>query len=219
MKFPLTVALLFFALALQAQTVSQAILPDVDPRGKYLFYLHGGVVTVKGDNAINDAMPQWGPYEYSNILDSLKKRGFNVISEMRTINVTDSAYAEKLVRQVKALVSKGVKIDSIIVVGASAGTTIAVLASSQLKSNKLKFVLMGGCWPDDYKAYRNIELYGKFLSIIEATDPHQTCNMMFKGRKVGKSFREITLHTGLSHGFIYRGLREWIDPVAEWSRK
>lgn len=53
------------------------------PEENYLFYFHGGVVTVKGDMGVSDAMPEWGPYEYSRILDSLHRRGFVVISEMR----------------------------------------------------------------------------------------------------------------------------------------
>jgi hypothetical protein len=31
--------------------------------------------------------------------------------------------------------------------------------------------------------------------------------------------REIALETGLHHGFLYRPLPEWIEPVVEWSRR
>lgn len=50
---------------------------------RHLFYQHGGVVTVLGDNAISESTSEWGPYEYAHILDSLRKRDFNVISEIR----------------------------------------------------------------------------------------------------------------------------------------
>jgi len=28
---------------------------------------------------------------------------------------------------------------------------------------------------------------------------------------------EIALHTGLAHGFIYRPLREWVEPATRWA--
>ena len=71
----------------------------IDKKGRYLFYLHGGVVTVLGDNAINNGAPEWGPYEYSNILDSLRLRDFYVVSERRFPEVKDSSYAIKICSQ------------------------------------------------------------------------------------------------------------------------
>jgi hypothetical protein len=29
--------------------------------------------------------------------------------------------------------------------------------------------------------------------------------------------REIVLDTGLRHGFLYRPLREWVEPVVDWA--
>ncbi|MBN8699612.1 MAG: hypothetical protein J0L54_08355 [Chitinophagales bacterium] len=72
---------------------------------------------------------------------------------------------------------------NIIVLGASAGWDIALHVSARMKMRKLGFIIMGGCWPDTYKSYVEMKLYGKFLSIIEATDPHQTCVKIFKDRK------------------------------------
>ncbi len=45
-----------------AQSISSFLPQKLSLSEKYLFYLHGGVVTVKGDNAINDGAPEWGPY-------------------------------------------------------------------------------------------------------------------------------------------------------------
>jgi hypothetical protein len=33
----------------------------------------------------------------------------------------------------------------------------------------------------------------------------------------GLAAREIVLATGLGHGFLYRPLPEWVDPVVEWA--
>jgi len=183
---------------------------------KYLFYLHGAVVTELGNNAINQSVPEWGPYEYLNILDSLQKRGFNVISERRQKGVDNSIYVNKILKQLDSLLMAAVKANNIVIVGASAGWDIALRVSSRQKNEALNFVIMGGCWPETYKDYLNTELYGHFLSIIETTDPHGTCYKLFEGRKHLKSYKEIKLNMGLSHGFIYKGYREWIDPIVTW---
>ncbi len=195
-----------------AQSVSIFLPEKISSAEKYLFYLHGGVVTDKGNNGITDAAPEWGPYEYLNILDSLKNRGYNVISENRKPEVDDSIYANKVAQQIDTLIRDGVKEKNIVIVGASAGADIAIHVSAKMKNKKLKFVIMGACWPDTYKGYEPLRLYGHFLSIIESSDPHGTCAAVFKGRK-NITIREITLHTGLSHGFIFKGYKEWIDPI------
>jgi hypothetical protein len=198
----------------KAQTIGTSLPTEISKSEKYLFYLHGAVVTLLGNNAINQSMPEWGPYEYLNILDSLRNRGFNVISENRQAKIHDSVYVSKLVKQIDTLFHAGVKPENIVVLGASAGWHIAIHASARLMNTKLSYVIMGGCWPETYKDYFNLQLNGRFLSIIEATDPHGTCLRIFETRK--NSFKEIKLNTGLSHGFIYKGYRAWIDPVVQW---
>jgi len=198
------------------QTIGSSIPAKVDVSGKYLFYLHGAVVTELGDNAINQSVPEWGAYEYSNILDSLRKQGFYVISERRQKGINDSIYVNKILKQIDSLLMAGVKTEQILVIGASAGWNITLGVSSKRKDEKIRYVIMGGCWPESYRDYLNTELYGRFLSIIEATDPHGTCGMIFDKRNHVKSYQEITLHTGLSHGFIYKGYKEWIEPIVKW---
>lgn len=207
---------LFIHAAALGQSISSSLPKEVVPSERYLFYLHGGVVTGLGDNAINPSAPEWGPYEYLNILDSLQSRGFHVISENRKEGVEDSVYVNKIVKQVDSLLTQEVPAENLLMVGASAGWSIAVYVSSKLKNEDISFVLMGGCWPETYKEYLGIELYGHFLSIIEASDPHQTCGKLFENRTQLSSYQEVTLHTGLSHGFIYKGYQEWIDPVVFW---
>jgi len=213
----LTFTVLFLSSSVLAQTIGPNIPGEVSKKGKYMFYLHGGVVTALGDMAINQSVPEWGPYEYSRILDSLRKRGFHVISEIRKESIHDSVYAWKIVKQVDSLTQRGAKINNMIVVGASAGWNITLLAASKIKNKKMKYVLMGGCWPETHKDYANLSLYGKFLSIIETTDPHGTCNSIFQERRTINTYKEIKLNTGLSHGFIYKGYKSWIDPIVAWS--
>jgi hypothetical protein len=211
----LILPLLFFSSIIRGQFVSTSLPQSINKQDNYLFYLHGAVVTILGNNAINQSVPEWGPYEYLNILDSLSKRGFHVISENRKPGIDDTMYANKIIKQIDTLIKAGVKHQQIIIVGASSGGNIALQVSAKMKSDEIKYVLMGGCWPETYKDYRQYQLYGHFLSIIEASDPHGTCQKIFEGRNSIRSFKEITLHTGLSHGFFYKGRKEWIDPIVE----
>ena len=207
---------LFFYESACAQLISASLPQPLSKHEKYLFYLHGGVVTVLGNNAINRSVPEWGPYEYLNILDSLRIRGFNIISERRLESISDSIYIEKLYLQVDSLLKQDIDPANILVVGASAGWHIAIHAAAKLKDNRINFVMMGGCWPETYKDYTHLELYGRFLSIIETSDRHGTCVKIFESRNFGTRFKEIILNTGLSHGFFYKGRRAWIDPLLDW---
>ncbi|MEJ0102726.1 MAG: hypothetical protein WDO19_09315 [Bacteroidota bacterium] len=216
---PVQSFVLFFFLYISSsygQIVSPSVPKTPGKNAKFLFYQHGAVVTELGNNAINQSVPEWGPYEYLNILDSLRSRGFNVISEIRQKGKDDSMYVNKIVKQIDTLLEAGIKTKNIIVLGASAGWNITLHVSSKLKNSEMNYVIMGGCWPDSYKDYTGIELYGNFLSIIEASDPHGTCKQVFEKREHIKNYKEIMLKTGLSHGFIYKGYKEWIDPVVNW---
>ncbi len=116
--------LVFSTSITKAQTVGSHLPKEINPKEKYLFYLHGAVVTILGNNAINNGAPEWGPYEYLNILDSLSKCGFNVISENRRPNIDDTVYSNKIVLQIDSLFRENVSPDSIILIGASAGWNI-----------------------------------------------------------------------------------------------
>ena len=213
-----SILLVVISANVHAQRIA-ANVGTVDAKGWYLFYLHGAVVSVLGDNAINQGAPEWGPYEYSKILDSLRKRDFNVISEIRKPSVDDSVYSRKITAQIDTLLRNGVKKSRIILVGASSGWNIVLQVSARRKENNARHVLMGGCWPDTYKDYSAMKLYGSFFSIIEESDPHKSCLMIFENRKTVKEIKEITLNTGLSHGFFYKGFSFWIDPISEWVKK
>lgn len=210
--------LLFLPFWSLGQNVGAALPVKINKNDQYLFYLHGAVVTILGNNAINQGAPEWGPYEYLNILDSLSKRGFHIISENRKEGIEDRVYVHKIVAQLDTLFKAGVKPQNILLVGASAGWGIVLHVADQLKNNKMNYVVMGGCWPETYKEYEKLQLYGKFLSVIETSDPHGTCINIFEGRKHIRSFKEVKLNTGLSHGFFYKGRKVWIDPIVNWFR-
>ena len=215
MKVVLTFFLVMSCLMGMGQTVGRGVPEKIDREGKYLFYLHGAVVSRYGDNAVNPAARKWGRYEYSNILDSLRQRGFHVISEIRDQRVPDTVYADKIVKQLDTLLKAGVESRHILLIGASAGWNIVLHVAGKLGDKEMHYVMMGGCWPDTYKEYEGLHLSGKFLSIIETSDATISCRRIFEGRP-GKDFREVELSTGLSHGFFYKGRSVWIDPIMEW---
>ena len=199
-----------------AQNIRHDLPSNIDQAGYYMFYLHGGVVTVKGDNAINDPVPHFGPYQYSRILDTLRAHGFYVISERRLPGVDDSVYVKKIAQQIDTLLKAKVAVRNIILVGASAGSNIVLHVSDRLKNPEMKFVIMGGCAPTIYKYYLDIDVGGRFLSIIESSDSRGTCAKIFENRKHLKDFHEVKLETGLDHGFIYKPYAAWIDPIVQW---
>jgi hypothetical protein len=217
MKLIIVAILLLHNFSITGQTISSFLPVNISDSQRFLFYLHGGLISEMGNNAINRSAPEWGPYEYSNILDSLRSEGYNVISEIRRRGIDNGVFIDKIARQIDSLLKKGVGAGKIILVGASSGWDIVLRVSARLQNEDLNFVIMGGCWPDSYKEYSSIELHGNFLSIIERSDPHKTCGMMFRKGKRIKSFKEIELNTGLSHGFFYKGRRVWIEPIVTWA--
>jgi hypothetical protein len=215
MRF-LVISFLCITSMTHAQYMGSSLPETISRKARYVFYLHGQVVTELGDMAVNQSVPEWGPYEYFHILDSLAERHVNVISEIRKKDVDNSVYVSRIVAQIDTLLTKKVRPENILILGASAGWDIALRVSDQLKNPSLRFAAMGGCWPNTYKDYQQLDLFGHFLSLTEKSDDHGTCVKVFEKRPNTRSYREITLNTGLSHGFIYKGYPAWIDPVMAW---
>ena len=63
-------------------------------------------------------------------------------------------------------------------------------------------------------------LSGRMLAIREESDvPSATCPAYAADgvSRPALHVRELVLNTGLAHGFLYRPLPEWVEPVAEWA--
>ena len=214
LKSPVILFLIILTLqSSYSQTISSSLPPQIDHNGKWLFYLHGAIVQDQGINAVSK---DFGPYKYLNILDSLKSRGFNVISEARPKDTRPEDWANKVSKQIDSLIDAKLPPQNITVVGASAGAAITMEVALRLKNSKINYVIMGMCWPDTYKEYEGQELCGNFLSIYESSDPHGRCNRIFEQKKCGGSFKEIEINTGKSHGFLYQPYKEWVDPLIKW---
>lgn len=190
-------------------------LASITSAQKHVFYLHGRIIEVLGPNAV-DASNGYGAYKYYDILDSLRKNNWTVISEARPADTQAWSYAKKVSHQVDSLLKKGVKASDITIIGASKGAMIAIMTSSILRNKQIGFVLMGIC-SDDLAGDDQLNLHGRILSIYEKSDAIGSSCHALKNKSTGISnYKEIAIDTGLKHGFLYRPLKEWLIPAREW---
>ncbi|HEX7503507.1 MAG TPA: alpha/beta hydrolase [Acidobacteriota bacterium] len=188
---------------------------------KYLFYLHGKIIEDQG--IPRPKSPKFGYYEYEKILSAFRRRGFTVRSEIRPENTEVRAYADKVAGEIKKLLLSKVPPGHITVVGASKGGVIAVSISALLQNRDINFVFLAGCYDATLRNFQdmNMQVAGNILSIYDAADDTGcgSCRNFFamaQGKNLGRT-REIVLHLGLGHGFLYRPLPEWVEPTVAWA--
>jgi len=199
-------------------TIWKDVSGKIDPKAKYLFYFHGRIIENQGPRPTD---PRYGIYEYQEILDTFKNKGFIVISEARPQGTDNVAYAHKMVDQINILIKAGVPPQNITVVGASKGGGIAIFTSTFLKNRDVNFVIMAAC--GDYDDYKTTvpDFWGNILSIYDYKDDTGagTCQKFFDHSTGITRHDEIVVKLGLGHGILYKPLKEWVDPVVEWANK
>jgi hypothetical protein len=203
------------AVALVAPAVAAEIVSEPpaspDPARSYLFYLHGAIVELGDPRPVH---ARWGLYDYPAVLEALAKSGAVVISEQR--GESDPAeYAERVVAQVRGLLTAGVPAARIGVVGFSKGGAIAVRVADRLARDDVRFVLLGACagWLDGAPELR---LHGRVLSIRERSDPvGGSCRPLAERPGGSGSFAEEVISVGGEHGAFYRPRPEWLAPLLE----
>jgi hypothetical protein len=190
---------------------------------RHVIYLHGRIV--QQEQSARPRHPRFGYYELEGIEKALRDRGFVVHAGIRPRSASVSESADRVVDEIRGLLAQGAPADHVTVVGASMGGAIALVASARLQNPEVRFCVLGGCLAESVRRVPESEgkgLSGHILSIREASDdltgPCPTWSEDGKPRS-GLCAREVVLHTGLSHGFLYRPLPEWIDPVVEWAAK
>jgi hypothetical protein len=192
-------------------------------RPRHLIYLHGRIV--QEEQSARPRHPQHGFYELEKILAAFRERGFVVSGEIRPRSASLDDSAVRVAAQVRGLLASGVSADEITVVGASIGARIALLASERLQTSGLRFALLGTCLTESVRALSadaEAGPIGRVLSIREASDdPGGRCPPWKAdgGAPSGLVAREIILHTGLGHGFLYRPLPEWVEPLVAWAQE
>lgn len=204
---------------LLAESISAAAADATRPR--YLIYLHGRII--QEHQSARPRHPQFGYYELAKILDAFRDRGFVVSGEIRPKSASVSASADRVVAQVRKLLESGVAADHVTVVGGSMGAGIALVASARLQNPDVRFCVLGACLSESVRGLLADEgkgPSGHLLSIREASDDSTADCKPWKSELDSHSLlvvREIVLDTGLSHGFLYRPLPEWVNPVVEWA--
>jgi pimeloyl-ACP methyl ester carboxylesterase len=189
-----------------------------DSGAKYLFYLHGRIVQTS--QSPRPVHPRFGPYEYEAILAAFRERGFMVFSEIRPRDSGVDDYAQKVADKVRALLDAGVPPQRITIVGASMGGAIALSAAATIAEPRINVALLAGCFAPEVASLRGHHRapMGHVLSFREASDDIATScrdvTAAFHGLELDD---EIVLHTGLAHGFIYRPLPEWVEPLVAWT--
>ena len=204
----LTVALLLISCVATAPTPAQS--------QRYVFYLHGKIIEDLGPSGIS---PRFGAYDYAGIVQALERAGLAVISEVRPKNTDPSIYADKIVGEIRSKMALGVPAENITVIGASKGSVIAMLASSRLRVDGIRYVFLANCndWMERTYAPR---FSGDVLSIYEASDDiGQSCRPFARRSAALRRFREIKLETGLGHGVVYRPLSDWVGPATTWAKE
>jgi hypothetical protein len=225
---PLAISVMCFVCVSQAVAQRDADAPrkqgviisdvpsKVDTKARYLIYLSGFIVEAGNTRPTS---PKFGVYEYEQILEAFRRGGFVVISEARKQSHEIKPYAEKVAGRVRLLLNAGVPPQNITVVGASQGGWIGMLVSTYLKNRGLNFVVIGACGADE-GFLRLVDLHGNVLFIVERTDrsPATRCQMFLDDATGLGESRVVETNTGQAHGFLYRPLKEWIEPTIEWSQ-
>ena len=180
----------------------------------YLFYLHGRIVEDQGPQGVS---PQFGRYDYPGIIDAFRQRGFTVMSEVRPKDTDPGAYADKVIGEVRGLLTRGIDPSRITIVGASKGAVITALISTRLRNPRIRYVMLAGCNAGLIRTH-DPRLTGEVLSIFEQSDDiGGTCRPLAKRSPALRRFREVRLTTGLGHGMVYRPLDVWVRPAAAWA--
>lgn len=189
--------------------------PDpIDPGARYLVYLHNRFLETA---APDETHPQFGPYQYEAILERFAASGLTVIAERRELNADPAVWADRIVGQVRRLLAAGVPATAITVVGFSKGGAIALLASSGLAEDGVRFVVLGACgrW---IEARPDLVPHGRLLSIVEASDDQAgSCRPLLDRVPAGSLAREIELELGGGHGAFFTPRAAWIDPTVSWA--
>jgi len=183
---------------------------------KYIFFLHNRFLE---QHDLEDAHPEYGKVAYTEIINEFEKNGFNVFSEKRNSNVNAQEYASGVVNQIDSLVKKGIKPEYITVVGTSKGGYIAQYVSTLANNPSLNFVFVASFRNSDMQQIPAINYCGNILTISEKSDPYGVSAIERKNTSTCKikHFKELEINTGLRHGFLFKPLKEWMEPTIKWA--
>ncbi len=183
---------------------------------RFVFFLHNRFLET---HELNEIHPEFGRTEYKEILAKFENSGLKVISEKRNGNVNAREYAIGVVNQIDSLIQDGIKPNKITVVGTSKGGYIAQYVSTLANNPDLNFVFIASFRNSDIQNIPEINYCGNILTIYEKSDPFGVSAVERKNNSTCqiKNFKEIELNTEMGHGFLFKPLKEWIEPTIKWA--
>ncbi|MDH5435097.1 MAG: alpha/beta hydrolase [Gammaproteobacteria bacterium] len=205
--------LYIFSFGLHAGEVYTSFPDKIEPDAKYVFYSHGYIV--EGDNP-KPVHPKFGVYDFPAIKEKLADKSYHLIAYHRAANSKAEESVKRLMSDVNRLMAAGVKPENITLTGFSKGGAITIQTSSVLKNDNLNFVIMAGCFKGLEKQ-QDLKFYGRVYSIYETTDNVGSCQFI-ADRSDEKSFSELAITTGKSHGAFYLPIDEWTVPLKSWMK-
>lgn len=210
------VALAVAPASAQRGAITAAVPSTVDPHARYVIYLHGLIIENEGRHPTS---PQFGVYDYDDILHAFADAGLQVISEARPKGTQVMAYARKTAAEVRQLIDAGVPPDHVTVVGFSKGGAIAIATSSLVKVPDVRYVFLAACFARRPGA-PVFAVTGHVLSIHEASDTiGLSCAPLFARSPDVAETHEIEISTGLRHGAFFRVRPEWLTPTLAWIKE
>jgi len=207
MKLSLLIGILFCSIIFACGTKND---------DRFIFFLHNRFLET---HELDELHPEFGRTEYKEIIAEFKKSGIKIISEKRNGNVNARDYAVGIVTQIDSLIKIGVEPQRITVVGTSKGGYIAQYVSALANNQNLNFVFIASFRNNDIQNIPEINYCGNILTIYEKSDPYGVSALERKENSTCeiKHFKEIELNTGMKHGFLFKPLKEWIEPTINWA--
>lgn len=220
MRIPsLFLLLLLCVPALRAQNIHVSVPDSIDAEKFYMFYIHDDIVKARN---MTPEHPEYGRYEYEEIVNRLSTEGYTVISYPREEDAHPYLYAEETAEGIRRLLRAGVPAKHISVVAAGRGAAIAVLILKEVAEPEINAVLLNAC-TDAFTQFwiGNDELMaGTVLSIYHPGDGGKSsCGEYFKhcGSERIPLWREIELGEQSSPGFYFRPGIDWVLPTLLWA--
>jgi hypothetical protein len=189
-------------------------IPDViDPNARFVFYIHGKIIESQG---VDPVSPQFGLYEFTDILNYLGESGFTTIGDVRSGPTDVDTYSNYVVWQIESLLTAGVPEENITVIGFSKGGYITMLVSSKLGKTKVNFVIIAIC-NEETIASSDLSLGGRILSLYELSDEYgSSCSPLLDKSPHIVEFGEVQFETGKEHGAFYTADPIWLDLMIQW---
>jgi hypothetical protein len=218
-RAPRTAALVLLAVVAPAAGAGgvHALVPDAaDPKARWMIYLHGRIVELQGKQAVH---PEFGPYAFEAIVNTLAGRGFEVVAQVRRES-TSFEYSTRVAGQVRKLKAAGVPPEHITVIGFSKGGALARRASAELGDPAVGFVILAACPKKEEGLEPWVpQMAGRMLSLYDASDELVgSCGPAFRKAPAVKG-SETVLALGKRHGTFFEPRPEWVDPVVAFANR